>query len=158
MKRALFVLAAVLGLASSAQAQVPVAPSTATFTYSDAEFAIVDFYHTDFYSCASVTVSVANPTGVCVGRAATPFQSGFDTPKAQITGTSPTRVINLKAAPASGVLASVPNGTGVIAVILSHGDVTVPGIAGVFGPPSNDSNPFFSAARTPAAPGPPVVR
>lgn len=136
-----------------AAAQVVVGPSTALFSHSDEQYAITATYHFDFYQCASVTVDATNPQGVCVGKAASPFQAGADVAKASVAGSAANRSVNLRTvATTNGVLMAMPIGVGFVTAVTAIADTTIPGVAGS-SPPSTDSNPFFGQARTPAAPG-----
>jgi hypothetical protein len=150
LKTLLFAL--LLATPAAAQSTVVVAPAAATFAHSDADFAITASYHFEFYTCTSVTTA-----GVCVGQAATPFQAGVDVPKSLVTGTAVARSVDMKAAPTSGVLSSVPLGVGLVATVKAVADTSVPGVGGTSAA-SNISNAFFAQARTPVAPGSLAVR
>lgn len=144
-------------LGSVAQAQVVVGPSSAVFSHPDDQYAITATYHLDFYQCASVTVDAANPQGICIGQAAAPFQSGADVPKSAVTGDAQNRTVNLRTSSANGVLTAMPVGVGFVTKIKAVADATIAGVAGTSAP-SPESNPFFSQARTPAAPGNASIR
>lgn len=148
MKRSSIAIAALFTvlLAHAGYAQSVVAPSTATFTHSDADLGITATYQVALFQCATVTTA-----GTCTGKAAAPFTT-ISVPKAVVTGTAAARVINLKAAPATGTLTGLPAGVGFVMEVSAVGDTSIPGVAGTSAP-SNDSNPLFGSARTPAAPG-----
>ncbi len=141
----------VSGCANVVQAQVVTAPTSLTFPHPDTEYAITLRYHFDFFQCASVSLA-----GACVGRAATPFQAGFDVPKTQVTGAATTRTINLTIPPPSTFLASMPGGTAFVAAVLAVGDPATGGTGS--SARSGDSAPFFTQGRVPAVPGAPVLQ
>jgi hypothetical protein len=143
---------AVLVFAQPAAAQVVIAPQSAVFVHSDADFAITANYHFDFYTCASVTAA-----GVCVGQASAPVQLGLDVLKAAVSSSGQSRTISLVTPPAPTLLGSVPIGTGIVATVVAVGDPNVVGVGGQSAP-STASNAFFFKPRTPAAPGTPVVK
>src|SRR5262245_26766573 len=102
----------------SANAQVVTGPSNAVFDHPDADFNVTASYTINYYQCTSVNTS----TGAGVGCGSAPFSSG-SVPKANVTTTtSPTRSINLKAAPANGPINAMPAGVPFISKILAVGD------------------------------------
>jgi hypothetical protein len=145
------IIGAVLALfATSAQAQVVNNPKAVSFTADDATMAKSLGVHVDFFACASLDASSA-----CVGQAAAPFQAGVDIPLPSVTLLAPVdqfgnnRQVSLTAAPASGLLASVPSGQPFVAQLFFIGDANQ-GAAN--SPRSAASNPFFSGLKALAAP------
>lgn len=140
-------LALVIGLyAAPAQAQLAVNPASVNFSHPPAEFDQTASYHVDFFQCTSVGTG-----GVCVGRAAGPFQTGFDVPKSQVTNATNERVISLQAPPASGVLAAMPTGVAFVISIQAIGDPAV-GASGISARSPDTPTAFIARGRTPAAP------
>lgn len=156
--RHLILTLVLLALPLASHAQVIIAPTAATFSHPDAEFAVTGSYRLEFYQCNSVTPPDAtNPNGTCVGRAAAPFQTATDVPKSAVTGNASARSFSLTTAPVNGVLSSMPAGVGFVSAIRAVADPAIPGVAGVSAS-AGDSNPFFSSARTPAVPGRASIR
>ena len=139
---------ALVGLARPAAAQVLIGPSTVLFTHADADFALTASYQVDFFQCASLS------SGACQGQAVAPIQS-IAVPKASVTSFTAdangnNRSINLKAAPVSSVLPSLPAGVPFVLALAAVGDPN----AGAVGTSadSGPSGPFFAAGKVPAVP------
>lgn len=137
--------------ATPARAQVVTAPTRAEFQHPDADYAVTGTYHLDFYQCASLT-----PAGLCQGRAAVPFSSGADIPKAAVTGNATLRTANFSGGAVPGVLQSMPIGVAFVSTVIAVGDGTIGGQGQ--SAPSVDSNAFFARGRTPASPTATAVR
>lgn len=149
------ILAVLCGVASClcaarVAAQTPATnPSAVAFAHPDSEFAVTGSYIEEFFQCGSILA------GACVNQAAAPFQTGVTIPKSGVSTLSPpvngnNRSINLRVAPASGVLASLPSGVGFVTMLSAIGDPAAGGTGS--SARSAASNPFFQSAKTPAAP------
>lgn len=143
-------LAGLAAVAPKASAQVTSAPTTLSFTTPDTDLPKTLGYHVDFFQCGSIS-----PQGLCVNQAGTPFQTGFDVPKAQVTTLSPVdqfgnnRSVSLTTAPASGVLPSLPNGVFFVPTVTATGDPTQ---GATNSPRSAAGNPFLENPAALTAP------
>jgi hypothetical protein len=144
----LIAIAALVGVTRPAAAQVLIGPSTALFAHADADFTLTASYQLDVFQCTSLVA------GACQGQAVAPMQS-IVVPKANVTSFSPdangdNRSINLKAAPVSMVLPSMPAGVPFVLAVAAVGDPN----AGAIGTTvdSGPSSPFFAAGKLPAVP------
>lgn len=142
------ILFALLALAWSlpAAAQLAVNPTSVNFSHPPADYDITASYHVDFFQCASIGTG-----GTCIGRAATPFQSGADVPKAQVTSAVNERVISLQTPPAVGVLTAMPTGVAFVIAISAIGDPAT-GSTGTSARSPDTPTAFIARGRVPAAP------
>ncbi len=143
MKKILLI--GILLTATVVKAQTVTAPTAATFTQADADFAASASFFLEFFQCASLSTTTPQ---TCVGQAAAPFQTGVTIPKANVTSVSPTRTFSLTIAPPNGLLASMPLGVPFVATVVANGD---PAQGATNSARSVPSNPFFQGLRVLAA-------
>lgn len=139
MRKVWLVAVMVLGAAVVAQAQV-VAPTSASFTQSDADFAASASFTFEFFQCQSVQNGVGN------NCATAPFQVGATVAKAAVTTLNPVDAFgnNRQFSLTGGVLPSAPLGVVFVGTVTAIGDPAV-GVGN--SSRSAASNPFYLGLR-----------